>query len=59
MSRKRIHELAKELGWDAKELVGKLEKAGIHNKRTQSSLTDEEIDASSPGLKARPWSSGG
>jgi translation initiation factor IF-2 len=44
MSRKRIHELAKELGLDAKDLVAKLEKAGLHNKRVQSALTDEEVD---------------
>jgi translation initiation factor IF-2 len=43
-SRKRIHELAKELGWDAKDLVAKLDKIGLHNKRIQSSLTDEEVD---------------
>ena len=44
MSRRRIHELAKELGLDPKDLVAKLEKAGIHNKRVQSTLTDEEVD---------------
>jgi translation initiation factor IF-2 len=44
MSRKRIHELVKEWSVDPKELIAKLEKLGIHNKRAQSSLTEEEID---------------
>jgi translation initiation factor IF-2 len=44
MSRKRIHELAKEWNVDLKDFVAKLEKLGIKNKRAQSSLTDEEVD---------------
>jgi len=44
MSRKRIHELAKEWNVDVKDLVARLEKLGMRNKRAQSSLTDEEID---------------
>jgi translation initiation factor IF-2 len=44
MPRKRVHELAKDLGVDAKELVGRLEKLGIRNKRSQSSLTEEEVE---------------
>jgi len=44
MSRKRIHELAKEWSVDVKELVTKLDKLGIHNKRSQSSLTDEDVE---------------
>jgi translation initiation factor IF-2 len=44
MARKRLHELAKDLGVDAKELIAKLEKLGIRNKRSQSSLTEEEVD---------------
>ncbi len=51
-SRKRIHELAKELGWDAKDLVMKLEKVGVHNKRIQSTLTDEEVDRLKAALAA-------
>jgi translation initiation factor IF-2 len=50
-SRKRIHELAKELGFDAKDLVVRLEKVGIH-KRVQSSLTDEEVDRLKAALAA-------
>ncbi len=44
MSRRRIHELAKELDLDAKDLIAKLEKIGIHGKRSQSALTDDEVE---------------
>lgn len=44
MSRKRIHELSKEWGIDTKELIAKLDKLGVHGKRSQSSLTDEEME---------------
>jgi translation initiation factor IF-2 len=44
MPRKRVHELAKDFGLDAKELVARLEKLGIRNKRSQSSLTEEEVE---------------
>jgi translation initiation factor IF-2 len=44
MTRKRVHELAKEWSVDAKEIVARLEKAGIRNKRSQSALTDDEVD---------------
>ena len=44
MPRKRVHELAKDLGIDAKDLIAKLDKLGIRNKRSQSSLTEEEVE---------------
>lgn len=44
MSRKRIHELAKEWNVDVKDFVARLDKLGIRNKRAQSSLTDEEVE---------------
>ena len=44
MSRRRIHELAKDLGLETKDLIAKLEKIGIQHKRSQSSLTDDEIE---------------
>src|SRR5437773_736242 len=40
---KRIHELAKEWSVQPKDLVAGLEKLGIRGKRSQSSLTDEEV----------------
>ncbi len=44
MSRKRIHELSKEWNVDARDLITKLEKLGVHGKRSQSSLTDDEVE---------------
>jgi translation initiation factor IF-2 len=44
MSRKRIHELAKEWNVDVKDLMARLEKLGIKNRRAQSSLTDAETE---------------
>ncbi len=38
----RLYEIAKKLGISNKEIIGILEKAGIKNKKTLSSLTDEE-----------------
>jgi len=42
MSRKRIHELAKEWQAQTKNLLAKLEKLGIKGKKAQSGLTEEE-----------------
>lgn len=44
MSRKRIHELAKEWNVDVKDMLARLEKLGMRNKRAQSSLTDDEVE---------------
>lgn len=44
MPRKRVHELAKEYSLDPKDLLVKLEKAGIRNRRAQSSLTEQEVE---------------
>jgi len=44
MQRKRVHELAKELGVDAKDLIAKFDKLGFPNKRAQSALTDDEVE---------------
>lgn len=43
MPRKRVHELAKELGMDTRQLLARLEELGIHGKKAQSTLTDQEI----------------
>ncbi len=42
MSRKRIHELAKEWEVQTKSLLVKLEQLGINGKKALSALTDEE-----------------
>jgi translation initiation factor IF-2 len=41
--KKRIHELAKEWGLSTKDLVARLDRLGIRNKRSQSSLKDDEV----------------
>src|SRR6059036_1210161 len=53
---KRIHELAKEWDVQPKDLVAGLEKLGIRGKRSQSSLTDEEVQRTREalGLVPRP-----
>src|SRR5216117_3176172 len=53
---KRIHELAKEWDVQPKDLVAGLEKLGIRGKRSQSSLTDEEVQRvrETLGLVPRP-----
>jgi translation initiation factor IF-2 len=43
MPRKRVHELAKELGMDTRQLLARLEELGVHGKKAQSTLTDHEI----------------
>lgn len=43
MPRKRVHELAKELGMDTRQLLARLEVLGIHGKKAQSTLTEQEI----------------
>ena len=42
MSKIRVHQLAKELGMEPKELIARLEKLGIRGKRAQSSLDGPE-----------------
>src|SRR5438067_3291186 len=53
---KRIHELAREWNVQPKDLVAGLEKLAIRGKRSQSSLTDEEVQRVREvlGLVARP-----
>ena len=50
---KRIHELAKEWAVQPKDLLAGLEKLGIRGKRSQSSLTDEEVAARARGARPR------
>jgi translation initiation factor IF-2 len=53
---KRIHELAKEWGIAAKDLVAAAEKVGVRGKRSQSSLSEEETERvrEALGLVPRP-----
>jgi translation initiation factor IF-2 len=43
IGKKRIHELAKDWDVQVKDVLAKLEKLGIRNKKSASSLTDEQI----------------
>jgi translation initiation factor IF-2 len=47
---KRIHELAKEWGQNPKDLLAMAERVGLRGKRSQSSLTDEEVARLREGL---------
>ena len=51
---KRIHELAKEWNVPPKDLIGGLEKLGIRGKRSQSSLSDEEVQRVHEALGLAP-----
>jgi len=44
MSKKRVYELAKELGIDSKELISRLEKFGIAVKSHSSTLEDADVE---------------
>ena len=43
MTKTRVHELAKELGWESKELVERLVQDGFDVKSHQSTLDDEQV----------------
>jgi len=53
---RRVHDLAKEWGLEPKDLTARLEKIGMRNRRSQSSLTDEEVQraASELGMGEKP-----
>jgi len=42
-AKKRIHELAKEWNVSTKDVLAKIERLGIRNKKSQSSLSDDQI----------------
>ncbi|MGD0454303.1 MAG: translation initiation factor IF-2 [Solirubrobacteraceae bacterium] len=58
MSKKRVHEIAKEHGLSSKELLEKLKAAGIEAKAAASSV-DEDAALSALGAGASPASSNG
>jgi translation initiation factor IF-2 len=47
---KRIHELAKEWGQNPKDLLAMAERVGLRGKRSQSSLTEDEVARLREGL---------
>ena len=52
MSRKRIHELAKEWGVETRQVLTQLEAQGIRGKRAQSTLSEHDADAVQQALQA-------
>jgi translation initiation factor IF-2 len=52
MAKKRVHELAKELGLENKDLIAHLERLGITVKSHASSLEDSEIERVKADLQA-------
>ena len=44
MSKRRVYELAKELGIDSKDLISRLEKFGIAVKSHSSTLEDADVE---------------
>ena len=53
MAKKRVHELAKELGLENKDLIAHLEKIGITVKSHSSSLEDSEIERVKEDLQSK------
>ncbi len=54
MPRKRIHELAKELGLETRQFIAKLERVGVTGKNPRSTLTDDEIAQVHAGAAPQP-----
>jgi len=52
MPKKRVHELAKELGLESKILIARLEKIGISVKSASSSLDEAEVERAKKELTA-------
>jgi translation initiation factor IF-2 len=53
IAKKRIHELAKDWNISTKDVLAKIERLGIRNKKSQSSLSDEQIAIVREGLGLR------
>ncbi len=53
MAKKRVHELAKELGLENKELIAHLERLGITVKSHASTLEDQDIERIKEDLQAK------
>lgn len=54
MSRKRIHELAKEWGVETRQVLTQLEAQGIHGKKAQSTLSEQEAEVAQQALQSPP-----
>ena len=49
----RVHELAKKLGYNSSDFIGKISEMGIQNKKTLSSLSDDEVKIIEKGLQKK------
>lgn len=56
MSKKRVHELAKELHMESKELIKKLNEMGMAVKSPLSTLEDKEVERFMAGMKGKSGS---
>ncbi len=52
MSRKRIHELAKEWAVETRQVLTQLEALGIHGKKSQSTLSEQEAETVQQALQS-------
>ena len=49
----RVHELAKKFGYNSSDFIGKISEMGIQNKKTLSSLSDDEVKIIEKGLQKK------
>ena len=49
----RVHELAKKLGYNSSDFIGKISEMGIQNKKTLSSLSEDEVKIIEKGLQKK------
>ena len=49
----RVHELAKKLGYNSSDFIGKISEMGIQNKKTLSSLSEDEVKIIEKGLQEK------
>ncbi len=52
MSRKRIHELAKEWGFETRQVLTQLEAQGLRGRKAQSTLSEQEADTVQHALRS-------
>ena len=49
----RVHELAKKLGYNSSDFIGKISEMGIQNKKILSSLSEDEVKIIEKGLQKK------
>ena len=58
MAKKRVHEIAKEKGIPSKEVIAKLQAAGLNVKAAASSVDEADIELAFSGGKKEPAADG-